>query len=351
MWSDPDSRGIIIGILGVILVHLLLFLVGPALLHTDPAAIVPRTHAAPRQFSIELAPDAFLQKPPPPKPPMKFVETNPDAPENIPDQTNNFAAQNQQVAQLKPSPDTKSEKPAIEGQKDIHSSQIVTGQLTKPVEQTPVAPPIEAPQESKVMTTHPEQNPLAGFEKKLGEDATAFGSNIAKPADNSKNIPEKVEGDKNVPLIEGATAMQPAIDPHRPRPRPQIVKTQHVRPAIFEENKVGTANIGLTGINAKFSNYGAYLQRLVEAVDVQWNQMLMDSHISPPSGTMVEVKFILDSAGKVARVVNVDSKSTEVAARACVNAITSRSPYGEWTDDMKAVLGEEQEMTFTFYYQ
>jgi hypothetical protein len=30
---------------------------------------------------------------------------------------------------------------------------------------------------------------------------------------------------------------------------------------------------------------------------------------------------------------------------------TDRAPYGPWTDDMKAVLGSQQEMTFTFYYQ
>jgi len=37
--------------------------------------------------------------------------------------------------------------------------------------------------------------------------------------------------------------------------------------------------------------------------------------------------------------------------RACVSAITTRAPYGDWTDDMIAVLGSEQEMTFSFYYQ
>ena len=36
---------------------------------------------------------------------------------------------------------------------------------------------------------------------------------------------------------------------------------------------------------------------------------------------------------------------------ACVSAITDRAPYGPWTDDMKAMLGSQQEMTFTFYYQ
>lgn len=351
-WNDADTRGVVIGIIGAILIHLLLFLIAPFLLRTDPVSASARPHAAPRQFSIELAPDTFVQKMPPPKPPMKFVETNPDAPENIPDNTNNFAAQNQQVAQEKPSPDSKSEKPKLDGQKDIHSEQIVTGQLTKPVQQTPVEPPVEArEQESKIQTTRPEQNPLAGFEKKIGEDADAFGTNISKPADNTKNIPDKIEGAKNVPLIEGATAMQPAIDPHRPRPRPQIVQQQRVRPAIFEENKFGTSNIGIIGVNAKFSNYGAYLQRLVEAVQVQWDQLLMESRIYPPSGSMVTVKFILDSKGKIARVVEVENKATEAAARTCVNAITARSPYGEWTDDMKSVLGDEQEMTFSFYYQ
>ena len=352
MWYDPDSRSILIGILGMLLVHLLLYLVMPFLLRTEPITALQRPHATPRQFSIELAPDAFPKPPPKVKPPMKFVETNPDAPENIPDKTNNFAAQNQQVAQLKPTPDGKSDRPAIEGQKEIHSDQIVSGQLAKPVEQTPVPKEeVTPPQESKVMTLRPEQNPLAGFDKKVGEDLTGVGSNIAKPTDNAKNIPERIDGAKNVPLIEGATTMQPQIDRNHPRPRPQIVKQQQVRPAIFEENKFGTSNIGPVAIDAKWSNYGAYLQRMIETVQVQFDKLVADSRIYPPQGSMVTVKFILDSDGKIAQIVSVDNKATEPAARVCINSITDRAPYGPWTDDMKAVLGEKQEMTFSFYYQ
>lgn len=201
------------------------------------------------------------------------------------------------------------------------------------------------------MTTRPEQNPLPGFEKRIGEDASAPGSNIAKFTEHPKNIPEKIEGQKDAPLIEGATAMQPRIDPRRPRPRPQIVKQQQVRPAIFEENKFGTSNIGPIAIDAKWSNYGVYLQKMIETVQSQWDRLLEDSRIYPPSGSMVTVKFVMNSEGKITQVVNVENKATEPAARACVNAITDRSPYGPWTDDMKAVLGEEQTMTFSFYYQ
>jgi hypothetical protein len=353
MWNDPDSRSILIGLLGVVLVHLLLYLVGPHLLRADPSLAVRRPPAAPRQFSIDLAPDAFVQKvPPPQKLPPKFVETNPNAPDNVPDKTNNFAAQNQQVAQEKPTPQGKSDHPAIEGQKDIHSTQIVTGQLTKPVDQTPIPPaPVVPPKATKITTTRPEENPLSGFEKKIGDDASGYGTNVAKLADDTKNIPQKVDGMKDAPLIEGATAMQPMIDPHRPRPRPQIVKQQQVRPAIFEDNKFGTSNIGNIAVDAKWSNYGVYLQKMIETVQTQWDRLLEDSHIYPPSGSIVTVKFVMNSEGKIAAVLNVDNRATEAAARACVNAITDRSPYGPWTEDMKAMLGEQQEMTFSFYYQ
>ncbi|MDB6169193.1 MAG: hypothetical protein JWM88_2057 [Verrucomicrobia bacterium] len=353
MWHDPDSRSVLIGIAGMLLVHLLLYLLMPLLLKTEPIRALQRPHAKPQQFSIELAPESPLTKRPPPRPPTKFVETNPDAPENIPDKTENFAAQNQQVAQQKPTPNGKSDHPAIEGQKEIHSNQIVSGQLTKPVEQVavPPVPQDQPPQESRVMTTRPEQNPLAGFEKKTGDDQAGYGSNIAKLTDNSKNIPEKIDGAKDVPLVEGATAMQPQIDPHRPRPRPQIVKQQQTRPAIFEENKFGTSNIGLMAIDAKWSNYGAYLQRMIETVQTQFDKLVAESRIYPPAGSTVTIKFIMDSEGKIATVVSVDNKATEAAARVCINSITARSPYGPWTDDMKAVLGEQQEMTFSFYYQ
>jgi len=351
MWEDDDSRSVMIGVLGTLLIHLLLLLLGPYLLRSDTAHSVLRPHSSARQFNIEIAPDLF-KVPPKPKAPMKFVETNPDAPENVPDNTNNFAARNQQVAQEKPTPNGKSDRPAMEGQKEIHSTQIVTGQLTKPAEMTPVPPAeVTPPTESKLAAPKLEQSPLTGIEKRIGDDPNSFGSNVAKFAENPKNIPDKVEGMKNVPLIEGATSLRPApIDPHHPRPRPQVVKTMQTRPAIFEENKLGTQNVGLRGIDARWSNYGAYLQKMVEVIQVQFEKLNYESRIYPPVGTMISVKFTLDSDGKI-KIVSVDSsKGTDAAQRTAVSSIAIPSPYGPWTDDMKALLGEEQEMIFDFYY-
>jgi hypothetical protein len=66
---------------------------------------------------------------------------------------------------------------------------------------------------------------------------------------------------------------------------------------------------------------------------------------------MVVVKFRLDKGGSIAEIISVIPGNADQASRACVSAITARAPYGEWTDDMIQVLGESQELTFSFYYQ
>jgi hypothetical protein len=141
-----------------------------------------------------------------------------------------------------------------------------------------------------------------------------------------------------------------AIDPRKPQPRKMLAQ-QHVRPAIFTENKIGTSNIGLAGIDARWSNYGAYLQRLIDSVQIQFDRLVAESGVFPPTGTIVTIKFRLEATeGKVSEVISVESTGGQQAASLCTSAITTRSPYGKWTDDMVAMLGESQDMEFRFYY-
>lgn len=352
-WEEPESRSTLIGVAAMLLFHLLLWLVGPLVLRLDPVPLRVRPHASGKEYNIELTPEAPLQQVAKQPEPFKFVETNPDAPENTPDKTTNFAAQNQQVAQEKPTPDGKSDRPAMEGKKDFESNQIVSGRLTTPLENIQAIPP--APETSPTEKTvtaqqRTEQNPLPGFEKKEGDNKDGLGTNLAKAADSARPIPEKIEGGK-VPLIEGATAMQPTIDRNRPQPRPQLTKTVQARPAILAENKFGTTNIGNIGVDAKWSNYGSYLQRMIDTVQIQWERILIEWKANPSSGSAVTVKFVMDAEGKIAQIIGVETTANDTASRACVSAITDRAPYGPWTDDMRAVLGDRQEMTFTFYYQ
>ena len=72
----------------------------------------------------------------------------------------------------------------------------------------------------------------------------------------------------------------------------------------------------------------------------------------PISSPTVTVKFKINSEGIISSIVHVDGGMAGPQAEGyCVSAITKPSPYGKWTDDMVAMLGSEQEMTFVFYYQ
>src|SRR5580698_10420713 len=203
---------------------------------------------------------------------MKFVEANPNANNNTPDRTTNFAAQNQQVAQEKPTPNGKRDMPALEGQKDIKTNQIVTGTLEKQQPQAPVAPAKVAPPKAAVTPPKQEQNPLAGADKAQSKNPDGFGIAQAKVDDNAKPIMEKVVGAKDPPPRDNANGTAAAIDPRHPQPRKTL--QQHVRHAMTTENKFGTSNIGPTAVDARWSNYGEYLQRLIESVQIEWDKIL-----------------------------------------------------------------------------
>ena len=283
--------------------------------------------------------------------PDRFVEANPNAPENIPDKTHNFSDRNQQVAQEKPTPNGKSDMPALTGRKDIESNQIVTGQLSPPQQDLPTPPPMPpSPQVASVVTPRRQQDPLPGFEKKEGDSLDGFGSNLAKPSPNAQPVPDRVEGERDAPLIENVAAGAPRIDPRHPQPRRSL--EAHVRPAIFKDNQFGTQNVGITALDSRFSNYGVYLHRLLEAVQLNWYAILDQSRISPASGSQVAVRFKLNSKGDVSAIIDIvpTSGTSEQGTRACARAITIGAPYGEWSEDMKAVLGEEQELQINFLY-
>jgi hypothetical protein len=344
-WQDEEKQSVVVGlILTFILWWPSLLFFGWALNHIHgkyDGKFTGQPH--PRQFNIELTPQAVKQPPPPPN---RFVETNPDAPANIPDKTRNFAAQNQQAAQEKPNPNGHSDHAATEGRKDIDSTQIVDGTLNK---EKPI-PSAPAPSQASQAAPQREQNPLSGFDKSQGENKEAFGTNVGKVAENMKDVPQKIEGLKDAPLIEDANSPYPQIDPKHPMPRPQLA-AHNVRPAILMESPAGTSNIGIAAWDARWSNYGEYLQRLIDDVQTEWDKLLNNSNALPPAGTSVEVTFRLKSDGTVSQIVKVEGNSSDLGQKYCVSAITDLGSYGKWTDDMVAMMGTEQQLTFTFYYQ
>lgn len=345
---DPDTRSVQIGLIWTVLVHLLLLLLAPQMLRNEfsPGRFVkPGTNVP--NYEVELAPDAFLPKAPPV--PQRFVETNPDANNNIPDNTANFAAQNQQAAQPVPDKNSTLRMPKTEGKKDFENdSQVVTGTLQKQ-EPTPQTPPALEQKTSEAQNAAPRKQevPLPGFVKSSGDNPEAFGTEAVKLPEPSTGADKFVEGDKNAHETAGNGAN--ATKEIRPQPLPRPHLTQ-VRPGILQDRPTGVNNAGTIAVDAHFSQFGDYLQELIDIVQIQWERVLYSSSVYPKSSSRVVITFRINAQGQIAEIVKVEGDAGEYGTRAALSAIQEPAPYRAWTKEMVAVLGDDQVITFAFYY-
>jgi hypothetical protein len=138
--------------------------------------------------------------------------------------------------------------------------------------------------------------------------------------DNSKLL-EAVEAAKR------ATASRPAPPTTAPTPTPPLVG------------------------DPKWNQFPGYLGALVEKIQVQWERTLTEKQLQPPSGSTASVTFILSSDGTIAEITEVSGTAGQDGAAACATAIISSAPHGVWTADMRNILGERQQLTFTFAYR
>jgi hypothetical protein len=359
-----------VGIVGTVLVHLalagLFFLLPEDLIEGDAAAVSVGEN---RAFEIELSPELLAPVAPPLTPP-RFVEVNPDAPENAPDKTALVGAQNQQVAQPVPTPEGISDTPKVDGDGQNNPTAIVSGlgqaepqpsvaealaQAFSPPAQPSLVPDREAEEARQAAEAARAVNALPGGETVLGESDGGIGTTVAKvpPVPGAASGPEAVKGTADGrSSASGYFANTRPIDRSRPQERPRLAASAiNARATSTIKNEFGSKNIGAVAYDAKWSAYGEYLQRLIDAVQGQWERLILRSAFYPTSGSVVKVVFKLDTAGLVSEVVAVTGTGGELAQRLCVSAITERAPFGEWTDDMRAALGREQELSFTFFYQ
>lgn len=131
-----------------------------------------------------------------------------------------------------------------------------------------------------------------------------------------------------------------------PPAAPRSEKTQPLPPEVVSS----LAGPGLK-LDPKWTEFRAYLQKMINTVQEQWEKNLLNTRTYPDSGKHVTITFRLNSEGQIDRIVSVEGDAGVSAERNCTKAITARAPYGKWSEDMRAKLGDEQEMNFTFYYQ
>lgn len=349
----PDARAVQIGVVATVALHVLLLVLAPRIerfIGADDVSSSEDWRA--KEFQVEMVPSAAPAEEPVPSRPLKFVEANPAAPDNVPDKTDNVAAQNQQVAQETPTPGGKSDAPASKGDPSAASTAIVSGMQAEPRPSAARPPEPSARETPDQKQARREQLPLPGVEKFEGDNPEGAGGNIGKTAPNVSAVPERVEGSPDSVNDTGErVGLYYKVDPKKPKARPTLApNVVKARPTPLANREFGTENIGAAAYDAKWSAYGEYMQKFLESVDVQWQRIIQQSNVYPVAGTKVVVVFRMDEKGDIPQIVDVRGGGGRAAQDACVSAIVARAPYGAWTDDMIAVLGRSQEITFTFHY-
>jgi hypothetical protein len=301
---------------------------------------------------------------------LRFVEANPDAPENEPDRKDQYSFRAQQAADDNPLADA-SNRPTVEGEED--SQKILQGQL----EQTPPIPPgVYSPSakpgegegteggkpgaqaQPQVAAAEPlpapdfiRQDPVAeegpGSRSTLVADAPEVVPdpvpdapiNVYRPPDQARPQPEAEAGDGS----GGAVDARPM-----PRARPRLAPELITGPLL---KSTGSASRrGNLAIDATFSEFGEYQQQFYAAIQAGWYQEI-DFFQPIDTATRVHVRFRIMADGTVDQVEAVHSTASKLATMICVTAITKRSPFRPWTVEMVRVFGNERVLNVVFHYR
>ena len=148
----------------------------------------------------------------------------------------------------------------------------------------------------------------------------------------------------------GKSAAKPApapiaANPDRPRAAPPSGTY-----GLLLRNPVGVSRAGSIAIDARFSNYGDYTQRMMEAIQSSWWSIIERSRFEGVSRGHVAVSFRLHRDGTVTDAKILGSEVTRVMTLACKDAVMAPAPYDLWRADMVAMYGESDTVTINFLY-
>jgi hypothetical protein len=344
-----NPKSVSVGVFGSLVLNLLFLLLLLGLGPGQGAAVKPASLTPDRDFDIELAPDEPAMAVQPAKHELgQFVETNPNAPENTPDDTANFGARNQQAAnESLPEELSPDHTPAREGEKDLPFDKAILGNLDQDIVVAPMpggaeAAPTPPPAPPKA------QAPLPGTEENTGDSEDGAGSSIAEAAPHPAPVGRRVEGAENgqADLLVPPEMLASGQGRPAPAPRPRLPR---VTPGPVKEQPLGVSHVGQVAVDCNFSEYGEYLARFVEAVSQRWTA-LCASRSYAERHTFVFLEFKLDRDGNIEDMQTEDTTAQALGVLLCRSAVEGGAPYGAWSKDMIDTLGEEQTIRFRFYY-
>ena len=328
-----------------LLLHLAVYEASPSLLTALSRTVVPAKPAEIvraekfEEIPETLLPEEFRKKP-------QFVPVNPNAPTATPKDDANLSAADQRAAQENPDPDSRSRTPTNDG--ELEDSRAVA-EAVLPRELIP--PELRAPAPTPAATAPAPRVPAAEeTPRAAGADvpAVAVESGGIAAGDDAPETGEKKDAPE--PAKEKTAAGDPADALPDPQPRPQIVPRAGLNSITMRSN-TAVNEIGACSLDAKFSEYGDYTQRMLEAIQAAWYITVWRSAIVQPPAVVV-VEFTLHADGTIDGARVVYSDASDPATYACLDAVVSRAPFERWRADMVAVVGGESETgRISFYYR
>ena len=242
----------------------------------------------------------------PPK--LRFIETNPLANQAVPKTTPFTSSRNQTAAQ--PIPEkmpTKSPLPKSEGTSE--QLRIAQGK-PRSIDQSQSQPTAQA---SVSMAAPVKAAPPPGPGKSVAQPSPAPAPVAANPDRPRASVPSGTYG-------------------------------------LLLRRPVGVSRAGSIAVDARFSNYGDYTQRMLEAIQSSWWSIIERSRFEGVSRGHVTVSFTLHRDGTVTDAKVLGSEVTRVMTLACKDAVMAPAPYDIWRADMVAMYGESDKVTINFIY-
>ena len=148
----------------------------------------------------------------------------------------------------------------------------------------------------------------------------------------------------------GKSAAQPAPAPVAANPDRPRASTPSGTYGLLLRRPVGVSRAGSIAIDARFSNYGDYTQRMMEAIQSSWWSIIERSRFEGVSRGRVVVRFRLHRDGTVTDTQILGNEVTRVMSLACKDAVMAPAPYDIWRADMVAMYGESDTVTINFHY-
>lgn len=297
---------------------------------------------------------------------LRYVEANPEAPENEPDRKDQYSFRSQQAADQNPD-ESLLRAPNVDGEED--SQKIVQGSLQQaaPLEPGVYSPAArggagegdaggEAGAPSVAAVPTPQPLPVPDFIRQSPIDEEGPGSNpdlsgevneLTKAVDPAAPIdlyrPSQTEVQSRAAGGGGAAEARP-MPRERPRLDPELIQ------GPLMNSRGSAARRGSIAIDATFSEFGEYQQQFYAALQVGWYQEI--EFFQPiDTATKVYISFVLHKDGRITDLEVTRSTASDLATTLCENAIVKRSPFRPWTKEMVEVFGDQKTLRVAFHYR